>query len=89
MIIHKNLWAGHETYFVRMGTSGRYATGISIANVDGDWRVNFKATYYASDLRNDIEHFPVVGSIDIKTVVKEAVLKAIEPKEGQYEPTSL
>ena len=82
MTIHKNLWAGYETYFVRMGTSGEYATGIGIVNVDGDWRINFKATYYASDLRYDKEHFPIVGSVDIKKVVKEAVIKAIEPKEG-------
>ena len=60
MTIHKNLWAGYETYFVRMGSSGRYATGISVVNVDGDWRVTFNAKYYASDLRHDKEHFPVV-----------------------------
>lgn len=82
MTIHKNLWAGYETYFVRMGSSGRYATGISVVNVDGDWRVEFNAKYYASDLRHDKEHFPVVGSVDIKRIVKDAVLKVIEPKEG-------
>lgn len=82
MTIHKNLWAGYETYFVRMGSSGRYATGISVVNVDGDWRVEFNAKYYVSDLRHDKEHFPVVGSVDIKAVVKDAVLKAIELKEG-------
>ena len=81
MTIHKNLWAGYETYFVRMGSSGRYATGISVVNVDGDWRVEFNTKYYASDLRHDKEHFPVVGSIDIKTIVKDAVLKVIESKE--------
>lgn len=81
MTIHKNLWAGYETYFVRMGTSGRYATGIGVVNVDGDWRVDFSEKYYANDLRHDKEHFPVVGSIDIKAVVKDAVLKAVKPKE--------
>ena len=82
MTIHKNLRAGYETYFVRMGTSGRYATGISVVNVDGDWRIDLSAKYYASDLRHDKEHFPLVGSVDIKKVVKDAVLKSIEPKEG-------
>ena len=82
MTIHKNLWAGYESYFVRMGTSGRYATGIGVANVDGDWRVNFNAKYYESDLRHDKEHFPIVVSVDIKTVVTYAVLRAIKPKEG-------
>ena len=82
MTIHKNLWAGYETYFVRMGTSGRYATGISATNVCCEWRVDFNARYYTSDLRHDKEHFPIVGNIDIKTAVKDAILNAIEPKEG-------
>ena len=82
MTIHKILWAGYETYFVRMGTSGRYATGIGFVNVDGDWRVDFSTKYYSFDLRHDKEHFPVVGSVDVKKVVKDALLKAIEPKEG-------
>lgn len=81
MTIYKNLWAGYETYFVRMGTSGSYATGIGVSNVNGDWRVDFSTKYYAVDLRYDKEHFPIVGGVDIKKVVKEAVMKAIEPKE--------
>ena len=82
MTIHRNLWAGYETYFIRMGSSGRYATGIALRNIHGEWRMDFATRYYASDLRHDKEHFPVVGSVDIKAVVKDAVLKAVEPKEG-------
>ena len=77
MRIYKNLWAGYETYFIRMGTSGQYATGINVVNVEGAWRVDFNGKYYASDLRHDKEHFPVVGSINIKQIIIDALIKVV------------
>lgn len=77
MTIHRNLWAGYETYFIRMGSSGRYATGIALRNIRGEWRMDFATRYYASDLRHDKEHFPVVGKIDVKKVILDALLKEL------------
>lgn len=79
MTIYKNLWAGYEAYFVHMGNSGRYTTGIKVFKIDGEWYVDFNTRFYASDLKYDREHFPVVGRVDIKKVIKEAVMKEIEP----------
>lgn len=78
MTIHKNLWAGYETYFIRMGSSGRYATGIKVFKIDGEWRVDFNTRFYASDLKYDREHFPVVGSIDVKKVILDAVMEVVK-----------
>lgn len=76
--VHKNLWAGYPTWFIRTGTSGLYATGISVTDtreIDGEWRVRMKSEYYANDLKNDREHFPVVGNIDIRGIIVDAVQK--------------
>lgn len=78
MTIHKNLWAGYEAYFIRMGSSGRYATGIKVFKIDGEWRVDFNTRFYASDLKYDREHFPVVGSIDVKKVILDAVMGVVK-----------
>ena len=80
MNIYKNLWAGHETYFIRMSNSGRYAKGIGIVNVNGVWKVDYNASYYSSDLRHDKEHFPIVGNINLDNVIFENVMRCIEPQ---------
>lgn len=76
--VHKNLWASFPTWFIRTGTSGQYATGISITDtreVDGQWRIRMKSEYYKNDLKNDQEHFPIVGSIDIRGILIDAIQK--------------
>lgn len=85
MKIYQNLWAGYETYFVRTGTTtmNRHdcATGIEIVNVDGDWHISYGGKYYAADLRRDVEHFPVVGHIDLKKTLIELVLNAVKGEQ--------
>lgn len=84
MTIYKNLWAGYETYFIRMANSGRYAKGIGIAHVEGRWKVEYNAAYYASDLRHDTEHFPIVGRIDLDSLIINGILQNItEPKKEE------
>ena len=74
--VHKNLWAGYPTWFIRTGTSGQYATGISVTDtreVDGQWRIRLNSKYYKKDLKKDKEHFPIVGSIDIHGILIDAI----------------
>ena len=78
MNVYKNLWAGHETYFIRLGSSGRYAVGIGVVNIKGEWKVNRNARYYASDLRNDREHFPIVGNVDLNSMIIEAIKREVD-----------
>lgn len=85
MNIYKNLWAGYESYFIRMSNSGRYARGIGVIKINGTWKVKYGTSYYASDLRHDKEHFPIVGNINLDNVIFENVMRCInlqENKEG-------
>lgn len=80
--IYKNLWAGYDCYFVRMADNGRMATGISVHNAYGDWRVKYMTQFYSQDIREDAEHFPIVGKIDIDQSIISAVLAAKEEQEA-------
>lgn len=80
--ILKNLWAGHETYFVYMGfpvrsgkAEAKKTGGFSLVNINGEWHFE-RACYYCNSLRDD-EHFPVVGCVDLKKACINAVLKEI------------
>ncbi len=73
MTVYKNLWAGYETYFIRMSNSGQYACGIGVINVNGDWRVKWNMKYYASDLRHDTEHFPIVARVDLSKMIVDSI----------------
>lgn len=89
-IILKNLWAGHEMYFVNMGfpvrtgkAEAKAIGGYEIIKIDDKW--NFKrAQYYIHSLR-DTEHFPVVGCVDLKQVCIDAILKELPepPREDE------
>lgn len=90
--ILKNLWAGHETYFVYMGfpvrtgkCEAKATGGYGLVKLDNGWKFE-RAMYYVQDLK-DTEHFPVVGYIDINRAMADVILQAISmgaepPKEG-------
>lgn len=86
--IFKNLWAGHETYFVYMGfpvrsgkAEAKKTGGYSLVNVNGNWK--FESVQYYIHTLLDKEHFPIVGYIDFAQMCIDGILKAIEksPKE--------
>ena len=93
--ILKNLYAGHETYFINMGfpvrtgkAEAKAIGGYSLTKVDGEWRFE-RAQYYIHSLC-DTEHFPIVGYVDLKKTCIEAILKALfelprEEKENKNE----
>lgn len=81
--IFRNLWAGHETYFVYQGSlpPKRMQYGLShgyglMLHQDGKWRID-RSSYYTKDLEKDREHFPVVGHVDMDKVMTDAILSAI------------
>ena len=90
--ILKNLWAGHETYFVYMGfpvrtgkCEAKATGGYGLVKLDNGWKFEI-AVYYVQSLK-DTEHFPVVGYIDINRAMADVILQAISmgaepPNEG-------
>ena len=88
--IVKNLWAGHETYFVNMGfpvrtgkAEAKAIGGYEIMKIDGEWHFK-RAQYYIYSLR-DTEQFPVVGWVDLKQACIDAITETLfgePPKEG-------
>nr|MBQ4458575.1 hypothetical protein [Clostridia bacterium] len=83
--IFRNLWAGHETYFVYQGSipakgmrpATSYGYKLVLYPYSEKWKVS-KASYYTHDLLNDREHFPVVGHIDMDKLMTDAILSAIK-----------
>lgn len=80
--IYRNLWAGHETYFVYQGAvptrgvSSRQSWGWGLVRLDDRWKLS-RGNYYTRDLENDREHFPVAGHVDMDKVMVDAILSAI------------
>lgn len=90
--ILKNLWAGHETYFVYMGfpvrtgkCEAKATGGYGLVKLDDGWKFQ-RTMYYINDLK-DKEHFPVVGYIDVNRAMADCILQAIavgaEPPKGE------
>lgn len=77
--IVENRVAGYKTYFVFMNVAGRMAHGIEVTIVEDKPRIS-RATYYKSSLRVD-EDFPVVGYVDVKNILINAILQAVQENE--------
>ena len=82
----RNLWAGHETYFIYMGfpahsfkNESKKTGGYSLVNVYGEWKFS-RSVYYVNSLK-DTEHFPVVGWIDFDRMVIDGIRQAINKED--------
>ena len=62
----------YESYLVYLGTSGKYAKYIWIINGELKGIHNF----YKNTIE-DREHYPIVGYVDVKKVLKDAILGGI------------
>ena len=82
-MIFKNLWAGLETYFCYQRRDHEmYAYGYSVIRDEyGIWRTR-KSKYYWSDIRDDREHFPIVGIADVDRAITESIVVQI-PDTGE------
>ena len=76
--IIKNLWAGYETYFSFQGVANGFAHGYILVNIDGKWNLK-KGSFYWRDIRDDREHFPIVGIADVEGTIIRTILGGINP----------
>lgn len=75
--IIKNLWAGYETYFSFQGVANGLAHGYIMVNIDGKWNLK-RGNFYWKDIRDDREHFPIVGHADIDGAVIKTILEGVK-----------
>ena len=72
--IVRNLYQpSYESLLVYMGVSGEYAKCLWIIN--GKFHGMHK--FYKRDILKDRENFPIVGHVDYKTVIVDAVKKGL------------
>ncbi len=89
MKIYQNKWSGLKRYFIKIFEVSvgrrRLGKGISIILYPGNkWRISWEY-YDPYDLKNDSEHFPVVGNINLKKLLIEAILNAVGERDGGKE----
>lgn len=63
-----------ESLLVYTGTSGQYAKCLWLINGEFHGMHDF----YKSDILNDREHFPVVGFVDYKQAMVDAIRNGVE-----------
>lgn len=72
--IVQNKWQpSYESLLVYTGTIGRYERCLWV--IEGEFRGMH--SFYAKDILNDREHFPIVGFFDFKKHFVEAVRIAV------------
>lgn len=79
--IVRNHWAGENNpirYFIFIRNEGKYS---QVVHIHGN---NKLATgrYYSSDLKNDTEHFKVVGYLPLKQIILESLRKFLDKDTG-------
>ncbi len=73
-----NMWSGWQNVFIVLGTNNAFCYGVEVAKVKGKYRVA-SVKYYLRDLKNDCEHFPLVGEMDVEAMWVGRVLERITP----------
>lgn len=80
--IFKNGSTGLETYFIYDGAAPKLyaseeakANGMEVHLKDGVWRI-CRAQYYRRSL-SDVEHFPVIGYVDLDDIIMKAAIEEI------------
>ena len=74
--IFLNLCSGWQNIFVVIGSNNAYYYGVEIINLKGKYKV-INAKYYLATIRNDSEHFPLIGEMDIKAMWMDRVFERI------------
>lgn len=86
MKIYKNLWAGLETYFVRVRQDERFAYGVGITNNEGKWGLRKNMMLYLNDLNHDSEHFPLVSEINLNEIIRRAIMESVGVRDkGEWD----
>jgi hypothetical protein len=75
MKIYKNLWASYDCYFICSNSDKKYHYGYLIWKPKNEWEF-CPSQFYNSDIK-DTGHFPVVGNIDLNSIIVDAVLNIV------------
>lgn len=81
MNVYQNKWAGNETYFVRIHTSGDKMYGIGIYRHNDKWYIDWSTSYYTHGLKEHPERWPVVGKIKESDFIN-LILTSIEQRNN-------
>ena len=71
-----NLYSGWQNIFVVIGSNNAYYYGVEIIKLKGEYKVR-NVKYYLATIRNDSEHFPLIGEMDIKAMWMDKVFERI------------
>lgn len=86
MRIYRNLWASYETYFVKIGSARSEKRELpktkflKLTKIDEKWYVDI-AEFYSQGIKDE-EHFPVVGNVNLKKVIIDAFMNALNKEES-------
>jgi len=75
--IFRNHWAGESNptrYFVFIRNNGEYSQVVSL---NGNNELAF-GRYYSRDLKNDTEHFEVVGHLPLRKIITDELHKFLD-----------
>ena len=73
--IVQNKWQpSYDSYLIYTGTYGNYSKMLWV--IDGEF--HGVHNFYKRDILNDREHFPIVGFVDYKKLIVDAVKKSVE-----------
>jgi hypothetical protein len=79
MKIYKNLYTSYDEYFIQAESDRTYSYGYIVSRPTGEWKLR-GGQFYISDILDET-HFPIVGEIDIDSVVSNAVLNAVKKED--------
>lgn len=80
MKIIQNHYTLDECYFIPLKRMERLAEGYTFRKIEDKWHI-YKSSHSTSDIDYD-DKFEVVGNINLKQIVLNEVLKAIEAYKG-------
>lgn len=78
--ILRNMWQPqYRSYFVYRYSNGTYAHGISLILTDyNEMELRWDAKYPKKDIMLDREHFPIVGHLNLVSLIKDAILSNVK-----------
>lgn len=76
-----NLWAGWQDIFIVTACGKEVCYGVSVGKIEGEYRL-LNSEHYTADLKNDEEHFKLIGEIDIASMWFDRVFERIT-KDGR------
>ena len=88
--ILRNLYQpNYESYFVFRMYSGNDALGIWVIKTDKGIKVKWSSRFPKDDIQNDREHFPIVGHLDLDSLIVSHVLNEVSRYEKERNVSEL